>query len=64
MGLYFNGQKMSQPYFNGIKINGYFNGSKLWNSEQFLVITDEEGKDLLTETNDYLLTEQKIKPTN
>lgn len=59
MGLYLNGQKMAQPYFGGTKINGYFNGSKLWNSEQFLAITDEIGKDLLTEDSVQLLTEQK-----
>lgn len=62
MGLYLNGQKMAQPYFGGTKINGYFNGSKLWNSEQLLAITDEIGKDLLTEDSVPLLTEQKMKP--
>lgn len=62
MGLYLNGSKIAQPYLNGSKVNGYLNGSKLWNSTRYLAITDENGIDILTETNSLLLTEQKLKP--
>jgi hypothetical protein len=32
MGLYYNGNKIAQPYINGVKYNAYYNGQKLWNN--------------------------------
>jgi hypothetical protein len=37
MGLYYNGNKIAQPYINGVKYNAYYNGQKLWESKLKLI---------------------------
>ena len=41
MGVYKNGKKLGQPYFNGKKMNAYLNGKKVWlgaSSEEHAVV--------------------------
>jgi hypothetical protein len=37
MSLYYNGQQIRRPYHNGVKVNAYYNGVKIWNDTMDLL---------------------------
>lgn len=62
MGACLNGIKIKQPYFNGIKVNACFNGSKIWISKAPLALLTEVEDNILTEDNRLIMTEQALEP--